>query len=677
MSDTTRTYRIGISCIGSGVGQSTISSLRRSRLPFHTTGFGTNAFAYGMYECDAYDYTKSIYDEGYIDDLIAACLRNRIDLLLPGHDDEVLLYARHTDQFQQAGINAMHPGLEIVELCRDKERMSRELNPIADVFVKSFSPEEVDEALSSDALSYPFIAKPRGGYASRGIEIILGPEDLVRIDASHIIQELAVPASDDPNHKFYMNQLARRQNPQVAEWSIQLVFGYNGNLMGRMCTYNKLNQGIPIEIVPVENEEVWKITDQLTPALLSAGLRGPINLQGRMTDKGLKLFEMNPRFTGITGLRSMMGFNEVEACVKEWLGIDRGKNTLTFNQDRFGIRQTADKVISFSHNAEAAELRNRINAGAPDGVRTVVLTGANGYLGLQLARRIAEHTSSFRLITLTRNPEQTSQLLKDIEATHMSWSDLEDGRLNLSIADVLVHAAFARPHCTPAQLADSVQLTGNLFARAAQGQVPFILNISSQSIYGNQPRVRDESTPPEPETTYAQAKYAAEVMLQSLTSSLPHLHYCSVRLGTLAGGQQGLTPVDLMSRMAATACAGSAITLTNSKQEVQRLDVRDAADALVQLIRQNKKAPRLINLGATGMTTLGEIATAIVDAAAIATGQDAVELNDQQLALVPFYPMDSNLFTSTFAWQPACRLTDTVQTHIDYHLHHTRIHTHG
>ncbi len=63
-------YNIGISCIGSGVGQSVINSLNLSRLPIKTIGFGTNPFAYGAYDCDIYDYTKSIYDDGFIDNLI-------------------------------------------------------------------------------------------------------------------------------------------------------------------------------------------------------------------------------------------------------------------------------------------------------------------------------------------------------------------------------------------------------------------------------------------------------------------------------------------------------------------------------------------------------------------------------------------------------------------------------
>jgi len=132
-------FSIGISCIGSGVGQSVINSLKLSRLPIRTIGFGTNPFAYGAYDCDLYDYTPSIYSNNYIDELIKKCLQHKIDLIIPGIDDEALIFAQNVNQFKSAGIKAIYSGEELISICRDKERMSLELNKIIDVFVKSYN----------------------------------------------------------------------------------------------------------------------------------------------------------------------------------------------------------------------------------------------------------------------------------------------------------------------------------------------------------------------------------------------------------------------------------------------------------------------------------------------------------------------------------------------------------
>ena len=63
-------YTIGISCIGSGVGQSVINSCRLARLPIRTIGLGTNPMAYGLYECDGYAYTASYYADDYVEDML-------------------------------------------------------------------------------------------------------------------------------------------------------------------------------------------------------------------------------------------------------------------------------------------------------------------------------------------------------------------------------------------------------------------------------------------------------------------------------------------------------------------------------------------------------------------------------------------------------------------------------
>ena len=53
-------YKIAISSIGSGVGQSIIDSIRLSNLPITTIGFGNNPFAFGAYDCNEFDYTPLI-----------------------------------------------------------------------------------------------------------------------------------------------------------------------------------------------------------------------------------------------------------------------------------------------------------------------------------------------------------------------------------------------------------------------------------------------------------------------------------------------------------------------------------------------------------------------------------------------------------------------------------------
>ena len=212
------------------------------------------------------------------------------------------------------------------------------------------------------------------------MEILISEEDFLRVNESHIIQELAIPKQGDPLRETYLKQIAKRINPQIAEISAQVVTDKDGNVMGKMCSYNKLNNGIPIEMVPYEDDYVWSEMNKLLPELKRLGHRGPLNIQGRWTDNGLKLYEMNARFTGITGWRAIMGFNEVESCIKNWLNIDADINPLQMDYSKFGCRQTTDKAISLSANLQVKAMSLAINKRELKPNFTLMITGAGGFL---------------------------------------------------------------------------------------------------------------------------------------------------------------------------------------------------------------------------------------------------------------------------------------------------------
>lgn len=661
-------YTIGISCIGSGVGQSVINSIRLSRLPLKTVGLGTNPFAYGAYDCDIYDYTKSIYEKGYIDNLIEKCREHNIDLIIPGLDDEALIYAQNADNFKKAGIKAIYADEDLISICRDKERMSLELNKIVDVFVKSYNKETLTEDIASGKVKFPFIAKPRGGFASKGVEIIRSEDDLSKITDDHIIQELAIPVKDDPNYSFYMSQIAKNRNTQVAEVSIQLVYSPEGELMGRMFSYNKLNNGVPIEIVPYENDYIWSVVDQLTPTLLKLGLRGPINIQGRLTEDGLKLFEMNPRFTGITGLRALMGFNEVEACVKEWLGIDKGKNQLRFNYNRFGIRQTADKSIPIERNQEVKSFSKQINGEILKPKKTVFITGACGYLGQNLINRLAVN-NEFNVWAFDLDKEKLKALHSDKVEKFYDTDDLNSGEVQLGNVDILLHFGFTRPHGTNEQIAQSLQFTNELFSRAVMHHMPAIINISSQSVYGLQNKpLWTENTPVAPETVYAQAKYATELLLQSLGKMINTLYYTSLRLGTLAGGAPGLIEVDFLSVMSRIVLAGEPLKIIGGMQQMERFDIRDAVEALEVILKSDaSKWKSVYNLGSGEVHSLKDIALKIIKIGKEFNHNRHTELILENKNVDLHCGMDSSIFYLDFDWEPRFSIDEIIKSLFKYY----------
>src|SRR5699024_9241126 len=99
--------------------------------------------------------------------------------------------------------------------------------------------------------------------------------------------------------------------------------------------------------------------------LESHGVKGPVNIQGRITPKGLFFFEMNMRFTGITGNRALLGFNEVDFLVRNCLGMDAYLGTYAPN--KVGVRQVACTTITRQYKPVEREALTVLGGGSTIG----------------------------------------------------------------------------------------------------------------------------------------------------------------------------------------------------------------------------------------------------------------------------------------------------------------------
>lgn len=659
-------YCIAVMSVGSGVGQSVINSCKISRLPLHTVGFGMNPFAYGAYDCDTMDYVPLIYADNYIDELIKKCHQHCIDLIIPGSDDEAHILSKNIERIEKEGFKVVVSGVNLLNLVRDKEKMCDDLTPIADIFVKSYDIHTIEDALKSKKVDFPLIAKPRAGFASRGVEILLSREDFIRVNESHIIQELAVPRQGDPLRETYLKQIAKRVNPQIAEISAQVVTDKDGNVLGKMCSYNKLNNGVPIEMVPYEDDYVWGEINKLLPELKHLGHRGPLNIQGRWTDNGLRLYEMNARFTGITGWRAIMGFNEVETCIKNWLDIDAEVNPLQMNYNKFGIRQTADKAIELSANAKVEAMSLAINKRALKEVKTIFITGAGGYLGQTLIKML--QAKPYEIVAFDLTKEKTSQLYANFtNVACVDTADVKKGIFRLGEADYIIHCGFARPHCTQQQIADSLKFTNLLFGMASLHQVAAIINISSQAVYGTtQEPLWTELTPPMPETIYAQAKFASELMAQNIHLQNRTSYATSLRLASLTGGQEGLIPIDIIAKFVTSALDGKTIVIQGGEQKIERIDVRDAASAICGLLESDYRQWKPeYNVGHL-IFSVKELAIAVQSVAKKHFNID-VQINlENSDARIPQFGMDSTMLQKETSWEPHYDLEEVILSLFNY-----------
>jgi nucleoside-diphosphate-sugar epimerase len=394
-----------------------------------------------------------------------------------------------------------------------------------------------------------------------------------------------------------------------------------------------------------------------------------LNIQGRLTNKGFKIFEINPRFTGITGLRALMGFNEVEICIKDWLSMGKSYETPHFVFKKFGIRQITDKAVSFDRNQEVLKLSECINEKTSNHKKNVLVTGANGYLGCALIKKLVNE--KYNVLALCRNKPK-DQLFCSKYSENIEWFDLNDyysGNLNFGVVDTLIHCAFSKPHRTKEEITDSLAYSRKIFTTATKYQIPSVINISSQSVYGTRNKFKmTEQTNVSPETFYALAKYSSELMAENINSFNKHSNVTSLRLSTLSGGQSGLITVDFLSKFVLKAIKNEPIEIIDGSQLLQRMDVRDAAGGISKLLGiDSLNWNPVYNLGVKEFYTVLEMAEKVSNIAKNNFGLK-VQINRVKGNIPLSIILDSEKYYKLTQWQPKYSIDNIIHSLFDYFL---------
>lgn len=411
--------------MGSGIGQSIVDALRLCGNSYRIIGFDANLLAYGGFFCDVFYKTMPNQKAGYIESLIDICKREGIKIIIPGLDDELILLSRAKKQFEDNNIWVLVSPESLIEICLNKKRLSQKLNPLFPEIVASFFPEEAKIEIEKGRIHFPLIAKPLRGAGSKGISLIQNLLELGKISKDFIIQPFVFADENDSDSFFLLEGIEKREIFQVAEISVQYLISKRGKILGRMATRHKLKNGVPIEIIPIDNPFVWKSTHKIVEYLISLGAYGPINLQGRHHSNQFYIFKINPRFTGITGLRAKMGFNEVEASIIDYLGTNQShiKRVLDYNTNHFGVRQVNDVKFSTCIKSFATEyIKNKKINYSKHQKKVFLLTGATGYVGQNLLRKLIKSLEIKQIITVVRDKGKVESVFGSIENSKIKYS---------------------------------------------------------------------------------------------------------------------------------------------------------------------------------------------------------------------------------------------------------------
>lgn len=519
---------LGLTAVGGGVGQALLQTINYSKLQWRTFGMDTRPLAPGLYWSDKSALIPPVSNEqSYIQRLLDTVEAQQLDMLAPGLDVELETLARHRDKFEKRNCTLVVAEVEAVRLAHDKLVLHDFCKESGLPFVQSYT---VGDALNNiGADDFPVLVKPRRGKASKGVRLIHSFDELSELGVGEglIVQEY-LPS---PNQRRATSSNVRALD-QTGEWSIQFFVTPDGEIVGHFISVNTLKEGIPWEIVTEANGEVLEGAREIVEALIPMGLWGPINIQGRKTDHGVKFFEANARFTGITGVRASMGYRELDAAAYLLLHGDekRAKESLQFDTGLVSTRHVDHTTIR-----KTRVLQRRTDSSSSNipgskqerGLGNVLVTGASGYIGINLIRHLLEQESVGKVFAGIRDEtsiEQITDAFGSSKALDVVMGSLPDSPWNMEGVDTVVHLAAARPIKGESSSASvfyavNVEGTQRLFNAAIAAGVSRFIFISSQSVYGfKSPPPWYESHVPSPESSYGLSKWIAEQVIAANNS---------------------------------------------------------------------------------------------------------------------------------------------------------------
>jgi carbamoyl-phosphate synthase large subunit len=263
--------------------------------------------AYGLYET-GFQKTFRIDRDHYVPSVIDACKEVGASWLVPGGEQPMVLLGAGWAQLNDAGIHLVANDAEVIRTFGDKSRTFQVLESLGIAVPRTVL---VERAAELKQVGMPCIIKPSTGSGGSSMVFFATSLDEAMIYAAYIRRTGSLPIAQeyisDDEGEYTVGVLSWPDGEIAGSIALRRIFDAKLSVMmkGRGGVISSgYTQGY-IGKFPL-------ITTQAEAIALAVGSRGPINIQGRLRNGAFLPFEINPRFSASTYLRSMAGFNEVD-----------------------------------------------------------------------------------------------------------------------------------------------------------------------------------------------------------------------------------------------------------------------------------------------------------------------------------------------------------------------------
>ncbi len=312
---------------GNNAGTEAFNSLKLTNIYNKVVGTDITEFSYARHVCDKFYVQPYASGNGYIDAISRIVKKERIGVIIPGSDYELRALAANREVFERVGVHLLANSSRVIDICSYKHKTIRFLQEkgFPNLKTEAFRIERPEMRnlfyRLREKLGCSFIIKPdffTGG--SNAISVIQDKYDWEGFTKNKISSKdlfIAQEYIDTPDKEYTVGVMSDTDGRLISSFALKrdlttsasikhrVTNRYSGSLKHRDII---ISSGISQGLVG-DYKRLRRFAEQVAAQLLSVG---PINIQCRMRGNKIYIFEINPRFSGTTSIRALLGHNDVE-----------------------------------------------------------------------------------------------------------------------------------------------------------------------------------------------------------------------------------------------------------------------------------------------------------------------------------------------------------------------------
>lgn len=309
---------------GGGVGEQILKCLKMSNLECRIIGCDMSRSSRGLKEVDKAYIVPRASAPDYLDCIMKICKMNDVAIIFPGSEPELKVFSENRGVFENVGICMPLNSPELISTCMDKNKTMEFLRQNGLAVQKYW---EISSSEDLDKIDiFPVVIKPSIGGGGSINTFIAQNQNELQMFGKYLLELydvfLAQEYVGDVEHEYTIGVMSDRNGRYINSIAVRksILSGLSNKTRIPNRTGRKELGDILAISSGISQGEIGRFPEVTEPCKqIAASLKAtaPVNIQGRIHEGKFYVFEINPRISGTSPLRAMVGYNEPEMLIRE------------------------------------------------------------------------------------------------------------------------------------------------------------------------------------------------------------------------------------------------------------------------------------------------------------------------------------------------------------------------